>query len=145
MVEQHGAAGEVEVRLGEGDHAVRWCLHRRTFGYRDVHTRVRCLGIAVVDSLVAEAAADATAHGPDEALGEVLPGIVAVACGDDFGLLALDACRDLGRRIHGLRWNAVHAFDGPIARRDRDAPAHLAQRDPDGTLFVATRAENEQT
>src|SRR6201999_1812055 len=97
VVEQHRAAGEIQVRLREGDDAIGWCFHRRALGHGDIHARMRGLGVAVVDALVAEAAADAPGHGPDKSMIEVLAGIVTVARRDDEGLFTFDPCGDLWR------------------------------------------------
>src|SRR5690606_5033382 len=70
---------------------------------------------------VAEAAADATLHRPDEALGEIGAVVVAGPRRGDLGLFAGDAFGDRRRRIHGLRRHAIDALHRPVARSHRDA------------------------
>src|SRR5690606_37384308 len=107
VVDYHGAAGEVEAGVGEGDHARGRGLHRGAVRRGDVHARVAGAGLAVVDAAAAEAAADAALDRADEALGEVGAVVVAGARGGDFRLLAADAFGDRRRRVDGLRRHAV--------------------------------------
>ena len=68
VVEQQRAAGEVEVRRRERHHAGGRRLDRRAGRRGDVHAGMRRFRRAVVDALVAEAAADAALHRPGEGL-----------------------------------------------------------------------------
>src|SRR5690606_17008744 len=119
VVEQDRPAREVQV-IGKGDHARGRRLHRGAVRRGDVHARVGRAGGAVVDALVAEAAADATLDRADEMLGEPGAGIVAGARGADRRLLACDACGDRRWWLHGLAGNTVDAFDRPVAWSDLD-------------------------
>src|SRR5690606_37141272 len=80
VVDQQGAAGEVEVWLGKGHDARGRRLDRRAAGGRDVHPRMRRAGLAVVDPRASETPADATFDGADEGRGEIGARIVAQPC-----------------------------------------------------------------
>src|SRR5690606_4979234 len=99
VVQQHGAAGEVEVGIGEGDDPRRRRAHWRARGRGDVHARVRRAGFAVVDAGTAEAAADAPFDRTDERAGEVGARVVAQPRLGHARLFAADAFGDRRRRI----------------------------------------------
>jgi len=73
---------------------------------------------------------------------------IAIACLRDHGLLALDACCNLGRRIYRLRWQTIDALDGPVLRFDDDSFSNLsAIRKLYGHFqrpgFIATNAKHD--
>ena len=120
VIDQHGAAGEIQIRIGEGDDAARGRVDRRALRGGDIDARVRRGRRTIVDALAAEHAADATFHRPGECGGEVGSVVVARANRINFGLLAHDAHGDRRRWVHGVLVHAIDALDGERARHDRD-------------------------
>jgi len=150
VVEQDGAAGQVEVGLGEGDDAGGRRSDGCALRYGDIHAGVRGLGLAVVDALIAEAAADVPLRRPAEAAEEIFAIIVTVACGGDGGLFAFDPCGEFGWRVYCRGRYAVDALDRPVARRDGYACVLLMAIGSDHAhhqlaLFVATDTEDRHT
>src|SRR5690606_14943113 len=123
VVDQQGSAGQVQVGLGEADHAGRGRHDPGAGGHRDVEPEVRAARFAVQDALAAVDAADAAAFDrADEAAGEVLAGIVAFARLADRGLFAGDALGDLRVGSDGLLRQAVDALDAVLAGPNVDGP-----------------------
>src|SRR3546814_7995449 len=71
-------------------------------------------GRAVVDALVAEAAAVASAHRPDEVFGETGTGVVTGAGSGDRGTFAGDPRGNFRRRGHRAARQAVHPLDREV-------------------------------
>jgi hypothetical protein len=147
VVQQHGAAGEVQVGFGERDDAGGGRVHRRAFRGRHVQAGVRRLRRAVVDALAAIHAADAAVHGPVAVGFVIVAVVVARARGGDHRLLALDARGDLRRRVHRRLRHALDALELPFPRPHRDfVLAHAPRRahaQPQGALLVAADAERQ--
>ena len=89
VVDEHGAAGQIEV-VGE-DHAPGGRrFHRRAGGGGDVHAGMRRSRRAVVDALIAETTADSAGHRSDEVLGEADAVVAGLASPSDGLLLPAD-------------------------------------------------------
>src|SRR5690606_37079051 len=149
VVDHHGAAGEVQARVGEAHDARGRGLHGSAGGRGDVHPGVPGARLAVVDAATAEAAADAPFDRAHEALGEVGAVVVPGARGGDACLLAADAFGDRGRRVDGLRRHAVDALHRPVTRIHGDAgPGEAAvradDRDPQRARGIAADAEHDR-
>src|SRR5690606_5693633 len=133
VVDQHGAAGDVEVGLGQGHDAVRRRANGGALRRCDIHARVRRARLAVVDPGAAEAAADAALDGPGEMLGEAGEGSVLDARGRHQRLLAADALGDLRRRLDRAGRHAIDPLQRPVAGADGDLDRpRLAVRRDDG-------------
>ena len=128
VVDHHRAAGEIHVRDGERDHAVRHRPDRRAHRRRDVDPSMGLAWLAVQNALTAVDPAEPPRDRPDERLsdsgrrgGARLGRLDQPGVGPDPDQIRL-ARRDLAGR------QAVDPLDRVVARRDLEPPGRLGRR-----------------
>src|SRR5512143_704416 len=99
MIDDQGAASEIEIRLCQGHHAVGRCFDRRAGGGGDINSIMWLAGFAVQNALAAEYAADPSFDRPGKAAEEISRVDIPAARLLQLCFLPLDA-------LHHLRWRS---------------------------------------
>src|SRR5208282_6928801 len=125
VIDDEGAAGQIEIGLGQRHDAIGGGCDRRADGTCDIDAEMGLPRLAVQDAQTAEDAGDGALNWPDEAASEERLVDVAGARLVDEGLLRLDAREELGGRAHHRLGQAADALDLIAALRHGECALFL--------------------